>query len=439
MNLKQPGILFIATALLALFAGVCMGAIAAFQFVIPGFFELLPFFKSRPLHVSLVVSWIFLCSIGGIYYYLPKQCNQPLFSTRLVTIHFWLFLLTGLGILASYIAGRFGGREYWEFPPYFSIPIIVSWLIFGYNYFRTVIKRKEKWPVHLWMWATGIFFFFLTFLEANLWVFSYFSDNIVREITIQWKAYGALVGSWNMLVYGTAIFLMEKISGDTKIGMSKAAFFMFFLGLTNLIFGWAHHIYIVPASPWIRHFAYAISMTELLVLAKIIWDWKASLLHAQKYRHHISYYFLMASEVWIFLNLILAILISIPAINIFTHGTHITVAHSMGSTIGINTMILFASVYFVLQENAQKKLSTARLKFGIGTTNIALLVFWICLILAGYTKGVLAMEGILSFQEIMEHIAPYLMGFAIAGVALFIGITIIVWTALSRIYSTSRS
>ena len=54
-------------------------------------------------------------------------------------------------------------------------------------------------------------FLLFTFSEAYLWLFPYFRNNIVLDMTIQWKAYGALTGSWNMLVYGTAIFVMERI------------------------------------------------------------------------------------------------------------------------------------------------------------------------------------------------------------------------------------
>ena len=49
---------------------------------------------------------------------------------------------------------------------------------------------------------------------------------------------------------------------------------------------------------------------------------------------------------------------SIPTINIYTHGTHVTVAHAMGTTIGIN-MILFARTLFpVLKPNMYKRNKT---------------------------------------------------------------------------------
>lgn len=60
------------------------------------------------------------------------------------------------------------------------------------------------------MWLTGLFFFLFTYMESYLWLFPYFRNNVINDMTVQWKSYGSMVGSWNMLIYGCSIFLMEK-------------------------------------------------------------------------------------------------------------------------------------------------------------------------------------------------------------------------------------
>ena len=425
---KETGIIFILLAFLSLAGGLFFGSLSALQFIIPGFMDSLPFFKSRPLHVSLVVSWIFLSAIGGIYYYLPRYCKLPLYSDKLPRVHFWIFLFTGIIILFCYFLGKFGGREYWEFAPILAIPIVISWILFGINYFKTAAKKIGEWPVYMWMWGTGIAFFLFTFCESYLWVFPYFRNNIVRDLTVQWKAYGALVGSWNMLVYGTAIFLMERIKEDESIARSKLSFAMYFLGFANLLFGWAHHIYIVPTHPFIRYFAYFVSMTELIILGKIISNWKSSLTEARKDFHLLPYKLIVASDFWIFANLILALSISVPAINIFTHGTHITVAHAMGSTIGINTLILLASCIFLTEDITKHICSVIEKKViicGFWIVNISLFIFCCALVFAGAEKGKLIIEDKMNFQEIMQSISPYLIIFAVAGLGIFAGVLLI--------------
>ena len=421
------GLRFMRLGMLALAAGMFFGVIGGFQFLFPDFLRELLFTKTRPLHVSLVVSWIFLIAIGGIYFYLPRQCRFGLWSERAANWHFVIFTVTGLVIIACYLSGQFGGREYFAFPPVLSIPIFLTWILFGVNYFKTLRQETEPWPVYYWMWGTGIVFFFITYVEAHLWLIPYFRDTMIREIMVQWKSYGALTGSWNMLVYGTALYIATRISGDGKLARSKLAFSLYFLGLFNLMFGWAHHTYIVPSEPWIRSFAYIVSMTELFIFGKIIWDWRSSLTEWQKNAYCNAYRFLIAADIWIFVNLGLALVISVPALNLFTHGTHITVAHAMGSTIGINTMVLLASIFYVIREELPLEVHAGcsrQIRFGFWTANISLAVFFVALILAGIGKGAYAGA---SFQEMMLIIRPYLLVFAVSGVAMMVGFWIVLW------------
>ncbi|NVO20980.1 MAG: cbb3-type cytochrome c oxidase subunit I [Bacteroidetes bacterium] len=436
MMKKEISIYFILFAIASLTGGVLFGILGAFQFIIPSFFNGIPFIENRPLHVSLVIAWIFMSSVGGIYYYVSKYCNVSIYSLKLVKVHLWVFIIIGLLVVGSYLSGKFGGREYWEFPPVFAIPIILSWIMFGYNFFRTVFGKKDPWPVYIWMWGTGIFFFLFTYMESNLWVFPYFRDNLVRDLTVQWKAGGSLVGSWNMLIYGTAIFLMDRIKNDHTISTSTLAFVMYFLGLINLIFNWAHHIYIVPNALWIRYIAYGISMTELIILGKIIWNWKKNLTKSRQDFHLLAVRFIVASDVWILLNLVLAISLSIPAVNIFTHGTHLTVAHAMGSTIGINTMILIASCLFMIPDITGKQFSKGQalsISIGFWIMNIVLLFFWLALIFAGILKGYLVIQDKLTFQEIMLQVRPYLAVVAVTGTIIFGGILMVFLPALKMI------
>ena len=142
----NTGLRFMQLGILALAAGMLFGVIGGFQFLFPAFLQELLFTKTRPLHVSMVVSWIFLIAIGGIYYYLPRKDGLRLWSPRAARWHFWLFIATGLAIVASYLSGRFGGREYFEYPPVLSLPIFVTWILFGVNYFKTVRQDREPWP-----------------------------------------------------------------------------------------------------------------------------------------------------------------------------------------------------------------------------------------------------------------------------------------------------
>lgn len=426
---------FLVLAMSYLLFGLILGVIGGFQYILPPFLkESLSFSKTRPLHVYLVITWIFVAAQAGLYYYLPRIANRPIYWLNGVWLHFFLQLLISLVIVACFFLGYFGGREYLEFPPLLGAFILLSWVPFALNFFLTLKPNYKTAPVYIWSWSTGIIFFFITLSESYLWLLDYFNTNIVRDVTIQWKALGSMVGSWNMLVYGTAMYVMEKISGDGKPFRSPLAFFFYFLGLTNLMFNWGHHTYIVPAAPWVKTVAYIISMTELLILGYIIWNWRKTLEAARRNYHSIPFRLLSYGDIWIFLNLSLAITISVPTWNYFTHGTHITVAHAMGATIGINTMLLLASVFYIIQDKKPGALSNRKRIIGPGIliTNIALLVFWISLLGSGIAK-ITGKQSNEAFYNIMQKSQSWFKLFTYSGVIILLGLFMIIIAALSII------
>lgn len=418
---SQIGKLFLTLALTLLLAGLTFGVLASFVYINPNFLkDTLGFVALRPLHVSLVTFWIIIGANGGVMSALQILYPDKL-SNKLATTQLLLWLIAIVGVMSSYFHKDFGGREYWEFNPIWALPIALAWVLYLVNFFR-VIKTAEKWPVYVWMWMSGGLFFMFTFLENYLWVFPYFREHFVTDMTIQWKVNGSLVGSWNQLLYGTAFFIMDKISGDNKVGYSKLVFGMYFLGLFNLMFNWGHHIYTLPTESYIRYIGYGVSMTEWIFFARILFSWKKSVSDIKKHHHYFPYRFIMASDFWVFANMGQAIIMSIPALNLYTHGTHITVAHAMGTTIGINTMILLAACFVFLKSDCITYNKPTRL---LNTTfwlmQGGLLLFWLALNIAGIKKGIWQNSTHqIEYHQLMKQLIPYFTLFSIAGIILLI-------------------
>lgn len=433
MKLNFP-ILFLLIALLSLLLGGFVGMLISFSYLNPDFLkDFIPFNQLRPMHTTAVVSWIVLGATGGVYYYLTKVEKINLFSRRLMGIHFIGFVTIGLIIYVCYGLGKMGGREYLEYLPILTVPILLGWVLFGINYFKSIGKVKNS-PVYFWMWGTGIVFMIFHLSEAHFWIFSDIRSDFIKDLTIQWKSYGSFVGSWNMLVYGTAIYLMSKIKKDENQARGRKVFFFYFLGLTNLMFGWAHHTYIIPTAPWIRYVAYIISMTEWIIFINIVYTWSKSLGKTEKKAYFLPYRFLKASEFWVFVNLILALLMSIPTLNFYSHGTHITVAHSMGTTIGINTSILLASAAYILKKVDRNTTHENKvMRYGFLLFNVALMIFWLSLIIGGIYKAIWsANPANLSFSHLHESSGFVFAVFVFSGCLLFLSLLMIVIPMLKR-------
>lgn len=425
---------FIIAGLILLATGMLFGLTGAFQYLVPAFVkEYLSFEKIRPLHVSSVVFWIIFAAMGSVLTYLQQYTGKKIRYPVLLKVQLFIFIASFLSILISYCFGVFGGREYWEFHPLLALPIATGWVLFIINFVKSIGSFKKQ-PVYVWMWLTGLFFFLFTFMESYLWIFPYFRNNVVNDMTVQWKSYGSMVGSWNMLIYGSSIFLMEKISGCKKYSHAPIAFLLYFTGLFNLMFNWGHHIYTLPTYPFVKHISYAVSMTELLILGRIIFQWRSSVSTVRKHYHHIAYRFIMAADIWIFLTLILAIAMSVPAINVYTHGTHITVAHTMGATIGINSFLLLAIAFDILKDTCVPISKSLKwLNRGFYMANISLFVFWISLIIAGILKAKWQMSEVkIPFSTMMHQIRPYFILFFISGITMFTGFYLILYPLLKN-------
>ena len=385
--MKNYGIILVRIALILLLLGLFFGHLASETYRMNEAKDgVLGFLSLRPLHVSSAYLGIITGGLGLLSLALQKKRQTP-FGTRLQQLHLFLWVFALLGIFYSYFTGDFGGREYWEFNPVWALPIFLSFIIFLVFYLHQ-IGFSIKWPVYYWMWLTGIIFFIFTFIENYLWIFPYFRQHFIADMTIQWKVNGSLVGAINQIIYGVAFYLMEKISGDEKSSYQKLSFAMYFLGMFNLMFNWGHHIYLLPTEKYIHYIAYAVSMTEWIILIRIFYKWSQQIKENKQFYYFFPYRFLMASDYWVTLNLTLALFMSIPAINLYTHGTHITVAHAMGTTIGINTMIILAGVFYFIKPtfNSVKWRFYGSIAFWM--VQVTLLLFLISLIGMGVQRAI---------------------------------------------------
>ncbi len=423
---------FIVAGLLLLSLALVFGLAAALEYVVPGIWrDFFSFEKLRPLHVSSAVFWILSAAMGSVITYLSHENNGSQRRVQLLKWQFWIFTGSFFSILVSYGFGIFGGREYWEFHPLFALPIVIGWLLF-IVYFISNLSTLRKQPVYVWMWFTGCLFFLFTYLESNLWLIPQVRDHLIKDMTIQWKSYGSLVGSWNLLIYGCSIYLMDRIAGNKKYSTSNLAFAIYFLGLFNLMFNWGHHVYTLPTQPYVKYIGYFVSMTELLLLGRMIYLWRSTLSDAQKKFHILSFKFLIASEAWVFLTLTLAIAMSIPAFNIYMHGTHIVVAHTMGATIGINTMLLLAFATDIIPWGSKQQ-PVQLITRGYWIANISLLFFWIALLGAGIAKAYWQFNTPeVAYGEMIKSLHPYFLVFFIAGCFLAFGLLLVILPLIQR-------
>ena len=176
--------------------GMLAGLFAAFQLVFPqlnlGLAET-SFGRVRPVHTNAVIfafvgNGIFM----GVYYSLQRLCKARMFSDKLSWLHYWGWQLIIVLAAVTLLAGYTTGKEYAELEWPIDILITFIWVVFGWNMFGTIVKRRER---HLYV---AIWFYIATFVTVAMlhivnsveipftWMKSYSWYAGVQDALVQW-------------------------------------------------------------------------------------------------------------------------------------------------------------------------------------------------------------------------------------------------------------
>ena len=148
--------------------------------------------------------------------------------------------------------------------------------------------------------------------------------------------------------------------------------------------------------------------------------------------------FFAGATVWTGLQLIVALLISVPPINTLFHGTHVITAHAMGSMIGTDSMILWGAVAWVLSSAGAKTRPTQQGWSVMGAfawLNLALLPFWAGLLFSGFAHG---MQRYMGASAPTTFFSRFPLLFAWSGAAAALGILWLLTTWVVAAWGPAR-
>jgi nitric oxide reductase subunit B len=395
-------LVMMASALSCVVLSLLFGALGALYYV-PGISAKMvrggvSLVQLRPLHTSFASAWLFLGAATGAYKYLFDTFGEPNDGDmRRFRAHMVCWGLAGLGVLITLSLGITSGREYIGFHPSISAAIWLGWALFAWTFFSKVRRGFFARPVYVYMWSVGILFFLYTFAEGHAWLLPFVRQHPVADLQIQWKSCGTLVASFNQMVYGCLIFVAVKKTGDERIAQSPATFGLFGIGLLNSFTNYTHHTYHLPQMHIVKWTAFVVSMLEIIILAGVFREVTAALTERRRLYHNsfsVTDRMFALSKRWNLFLLTLAIAISVPSWNALVHGTHVIMAHAMGSELAIDTYILLGVFAFLLatifpkRETREQHIDGNEARWTIAWLNLCLIGLVSLLLASGFTTAV---------------------------------------------------
>lgn len=384
-------------ALACILVAVFGGALGALHYV-PGLSPTLndmglTFAKLRPVHTAFASLWIFGGSIAIVYHYLASSHGGLTNGDRMrFRLHTVCWLVAGAGIFVTLFMGISTGREYLGFHPVFSVILLVGWLAFAWNLLRRLRHGFFGQPIYIWFWTVGSLFFIYTFCEGHAYLLDDVFSSPIKDLQVQWKSCGTLVGSFNFMMYGALTYVGERLSGDKTYGQSPVAFWLFGVGCLNSFTNYVHHTYHLPQTDVVKWVAFLVSMAEVIILLKLMLDMAKIL----KSRDGGAPFcgragWLGMAKWWTIGMLFSSIVISWPPFNTLIHGTQLVMGHAMGATVGIDTLVLLGTASWLVVElrgsSALPRINAGLTKKCIWLISGSLAVMVIWLSAAGYVHG----------------------------------------------------
>ena len=413
--------------------GMTVGLWVALQLVFPTVLNLQPYFnfgRIRPLHTNAVIfAFVGNAMFMGIYYSLQRLLKARMFSDVLSKIHFWGWQLIIVAAAVTLPLGYSTAKEYAELEWPIDIAITIVWVIFGFNMFATIIKRRER---HLYV---AVWFYIATFVTvAVLHLVNSFELPVTLFKSYSWYAgvQDALVQWW----YGhnaVAFFLTTPFLGLMYYFMPKAANRPVFSYKLSIIHFWAliflyiwagpHHLLYTALPNWAQSLGIVFSfmlifpswggMINGLLTLRGAWD---------KVREDVILKFMVVAVTAYGMSTFEGPMLSLKSINAMAHFSDWIIAHVHIGGLGWNGMLTFGILYWLLPRMYKTELYSKKLAnvhFWLATLGIlfyAIPMYW-----AGFQQVAMWKQftpsGQLKYQflETVTYMAPFYAMRALGG------------------------
>lgn len=434
--------------------GMLVGLLVAFQLIFPELnmgLEYTSFGRVRPLHTNAVIfAFVGNGIYAGVYYSLPRLLKTPMWSPLLSKINFWGWQLIIVSAAITLPLGITTSKEYAELEWPIDIAIALIWVVFGWNMFATIIKRRER---HLYV---AIWFYIATFVTvAVLHIVNSFELPISLFKSYSWYAgvQDALVQWW----YGhnaVAFFLTTPYLGLMYYFVPKAANRPVFSYRLSIIHFWAliflyiwagpHHLLYTALPDWAQSLGVVFSvmliapswggMINGLLTLRGAWD---------KVRDSVVLKFMVVAITAYGMSTFEGPMLSLKNVNAIAHFTDWIVAHVHVGALGWNGFLTFGMLYFLWPKLFNTKLYSQKLAnfhFWIGTLGIlfyAIPMYW-----AGFTQSQMwnefTKDGFLvypNFLETVTNIIPMYAYRGIGGLLYYVGVV----TMVVNLVATARA
>ena len=412
---------FFATCMLLLSLQIVYGFIMAFAHA--GYDVLhavIPFHAARATHTNLLVMWLLCGFMGAAYYIIPEEADRELYSPRLALVQLAALVAVGVTAIIGFHFNWWEGRKFLEIPRPLDFLVVIDVLAFIFNIGMTV-KNGRRFT------TTSLVLFFGLLAAALLYLPGMIpTDNQTNDSYWRWWVVHLWVeGVWELIMGGILSFLLIKLTGVDREVIEKWLYVIVGLTFLSGILGTGHHYYFIGTPSywkWIGGFFSALEPLAFLGMA--IYGVTMARKGGRNHPNRTALQWTVGCSIMSFVGAgFLGFAHTIPAVNLYTHGTLITAMHGHMAFWGAYAMIVLAIISYALPSLTGRRLhDTPTAQFAFWASNIGMIAMTLAFATAGIVQVYLERRLGMDFVVVQKELEVHFVGLILAASLFTIGI-----------------
>jgi nitric oxide reductase subunit B len=403
---------FFALSMLLLTLQIVYGFIMGFAHTgLDGLHDIIPFNTARAVHTNLLVVWLLSGFMGAAYYIIPEEAQQELVSTKLAYIQLVTLALVGVTAIIGYHFNYWEGRKFLEIPRPLDWLVVINVLTFLGIIIATLYKGKKRTTTSLVL-TMGLLFAALLYLPGMIWFDNQTMDSFFRW----WVVHLWVEGVWELIMGGILAFLLIKITGVDREVIEKWLYVIVGLTFISGILGTGHHYYYIGAGKmWLIVGGIFSALEPLAFLAMALFAVSMYRKGEKKHPNKTALNWTLGTAIVSFVGAgLLGLAHTLPAVNMYTHGTLVTAMHGHLAFWGAYAMIVLAMISYAMPNLTGRKFyDTNRGQLAFWLSNIGMVGMTVAFGVAGvaqvYMERIMGIEFGVVQDEIKVHFVILLL------------------------------
>ena len=377
---------------------IVAGLLAAAYYIQPSLlFDTLNFNTAKILHIDTLVVWNLMGFFGAVYWFLPEEVEREVVGIKFANLMFYVFLLAFAIVAGVFIFVQYGkgdefslwfinqGRKYVEAPRWAALGILAIVATFMFNIIATAIKARKMTGI-LGVLIVDLIPLFVLYLDAFP-----ATTNMSKDMYWWWWLVHLWVeATWEVLIACIMAWALMRLLNTPRRIVETWLYVTIALVMGSGILGLGHHYYWIGTPKyWFDLGGFFSALEPLPLIGMVVHSVYDAGVHRMECKNRPALYWMFAEAFGNFFGAgVFGFMMTLPQINLFTHGTQWTVSHGHFAWWGAYVCGLISIFYVVLaQMRGAKRVNGPLWKWAFALLNIGMIGMVGGLLIAGMAQA----------------------------------------------------